>query len=74
MKCVCGYYKFQDFEIEAEDISHQDELRKHNGDEDFIPLQIKVRTENPFNVHERMLKSNKNIYACPKCGTLKIRI
>ena len=86
MKCLCGYQKSSDYEFEEELKTwqeSQDEYRLKgfpvpkmpiNGDEEWISSNSSIN----FQIYEAGYSSdgaeNKTIYACPKCGTLKIDI
>lgn len=65
MKCVCGYYHMEDWEIEREDAVFQDELRKNNGSKEFIRLGGQFTIGNDH----RDLREVK-LYVCPECGTV----
>lgn len=71
MKCICGYYHLEDWKIENEDIVFQDELRKNNGTEKFKEIYgtFLIKGSDYYET-----KHEISIYACPKCGTLKIEI
>lgn len=72
MKCVCGYEHLEDWELENK---LEDEPDFKNGDEEFIrskqgfPFQI-----NSYNWYDTDGQEMKSIFACPKCGTLKISL
>ena len=70
MKCVCGYYHLEDYEIENEDVVFQDKLKENNGKEEFIRLEEKLHSYDTYSFDSKAY----SIYACPKCGTLKISI
>lgn len=66
MKCICGYYYMEDWEIEREDEVFQGELRQNNGNEKFIMLTDKMYEHRDYRTIEHSL------WVCPKCGTVRI--
>ena len=60
MKCVCGY------EYEEVRYQHDEDNIRVKGDEDFIRIKVNFESER--------LDYRKDIFVCPKCGTLKIDI
>jgi hypothetical protein len=62
MKCICGYEKgtiyTNDNEMEA-------------GDENFIKLNVAFLRDNSYRGYESE-PSPSTLYACPKCGTVKV--
>jgi hypothetical protein len=68
MKCLCGYYYLKEWEIENEDIVFQEELEKNNGEDEFIQIKGSFHTEQKYSGH----LNEVYVFACPKCGTLKI--
>ena len=71
MKCTCGY------EYEEEDIDYSDGsiVLPQVGDEPFLKCEsvyFAFPTFNKFN--ERTGSNVSSIYACPKCGTVKVDI
>lgn len=65
MNCVCGYYRINDTDVSipTENINM---LRRFNGDEDFIKIM-------DICVQEESGVKRTGLFACPKCGTVKIR-
>lgn len=62
MKCVCGYEKEEAWRSD-------DGVQK--GDEDFIYLETAViKIENKDSYYSD--KKETSLYACPKCGMVKI--
>lgn len=70
MKCACGYERIND-DDELEDMLEED-FNFRNGDEDFIELNITATYECEDNYCKSLYEAE--IYACPKCGTLKMKI
>jgi hypothetical protein len=66
MKCICGYYHLEDWQIDLEDAVFQYDLRKDNGDSRFILLTDTMHIENGYGVKEVQL------YVCPRCHTVKM--
>lgn len=67
MKCVCGYEHLREWQLEE---------GQTTGDKEFITLQhpvIRIEDECFDGWHGSPLK-DVDIYACPKCGTLKIEV
>ena len=67
MKCVCGYYHLEDWQIKMEDVVFQDDLRKNNGSEKFLHIKGSFHLEGEYGRDREV-----SVYTCPKCGTLKI--
>jgi len=63
MKCLCGYEYEPKLTVKDPDYS------KHNPD-NFIPLQMIERA----GYHYKHAQNIFYIFACPKCGTLKIAL
>ena len=66
MKCVCGYEK---------EIDYIDEKESINPDgEDFISISGVFFIDIPYDKqgYFKRNKEERNLYACPKCGTIKI--
>jgi len=63
MKCVCGYKYYFDTET-----------GKTVGDKDFIMLEEVNAKRSVTNGYGYEYLSNATIYACPKCGTLKLNL
>lgn len=86
MKCLCGYAKFSDYEYEVALKQWQvDQDEAHlkawpvpkmpiNGDEEWISSNnsINFQVSEPGYTYDG--NENKTIYACPKCGTLKLDV
>jgi hypothetical protein len=77
MKCICGYEHKQEFVKHDEDMIKKTGREVHwettVGDEEFITIEgtfliRKEQSYGPDKVDEVCL------WACPKCGTLKIDI
>jgi acetone carboxylase gamma subunit len=64
MKCVCGYEHTEEWDSEIK------AYKTITGDSDFIEIDGKftVNDGDPWHRNQRDIR----IYACPKCGTLKI--
>lgn len=69
MKCICGYYYLTEQEILDEDCVFWDDLFGNNGRKEFI--KVFINTESFEGVKP---ETNRQIYACPKCGALKIEV
>lgn len=70
MKCVCGYERISsDYEL---DERLEEDFDFKNGDEDFIALNITATYESEGIYYTNIKEAH--IYACPKCGTLKMNI
>jgi hypothetical protein len=67
MKCLCGYYHLEDWQIEREDESFQAEIRQNNGSKQFINIIGTFLRE-----YDSWNKQEVSIFACPRCGALKI--
>ncbi len=65
MKCVCGYERLQ---------SWQGPTDKEIGEDDFILLETAViKREKEYSCGYDD-KEEVYLYACPKCGTVKIEL
>ena len=74
MKCVCGYEnipKWDKWAIEQRVGEAPDFI---NGDEEFIESNSTINFQLREADYNGPGDSNCSIYACPKCGTLKIEI
>jgi hypothetical protein len=67
MKCNCGYYRLEKYQIEMEDNALQENIFRNNGDEKFINIKGSFYIERDYG---RNVETS--IYACPKCGALQI--
>lgn len=66
MKCVCGY------EHETVWLPKQKYVKIIKGDEEFKEIEGTFLMDEGDYFHKRTVQVG--IYACPKCGTLKITI
>ena len=69
MKCLCGYEKVNDWRLEGR---LKDEPNFKNGGEDFKSSQHSIRFEMSEPNYQYDGVEDKYLYACPKCGTIKI--
>lgn len=63
MKCVCGYKHY--FDVET---------GKTIGDKEFIILEEVNAKRNVISNCGFDYLANATLYACPKCGTLKLNL
>ncbi len=70
MKCICGYTHYQEWQIQD---MNEDKVEFVQGEEPFLrSSNYHVFDNQKLSYHET--KIERAIYACPKCGTLKIEI
>jgi len=64
MKCVCGYEKRKLWNIDD-----QEEQRKEELKDDFLHIDgtFLLQQDEPYSFPRKV-----RLYACPKCGTIKI--
>jgi len=67
MKCLCGYAHYEDYEIE-DMINNIDFVQ---GDEKFLRSKNSMFFDNENSYYSDTIE--RSVYACPKCGTLKIK-
>lgn len=70
MKCLCGYEHIEDWEVSRK-LKENPEFV--NGDEEFLYSNDDMH----FKDKDTLIFSDgmpKTVFACPKCGTLKIHI
>ena len=72
MKCVCGYEQLDDWELKNR---LEEDPNFVNGDEEFKGSQLPVRIQ-MYTAGYRGYTGieDKTLYACPKCGTVKITL
>lgn len=68
MKCACGY------ECEISWENKYREFVKVKGDEEFIETKIQCYINPDWALGYSSRTEERTVYACPKCGTLKINI
>ena len=74
MKCLCGYERISEWsEWEFEQAIEQNPDFV-NGEEAFIESNSSMNFQMRESDYSSDGSSNCTIYACPKCGTLKIDI
>jgi len=74
MKCVCGYEKITDWDTYELKSKLEEFPDFKNGDEDFKMSNSTINFQLREIDYYENGESNETIYACPKCGTLKIDI
>jgi acetone carboxylase gamma subunit len=67
MKCVCGYYQLEEWEIDREDPVFDNEIRKNNGAEKFIEVEGTFLIKQDYS-----RRIEVRIFACPRCKTLQL--
>lgn len=67
MKCVCGYYHLKKYQIEDLDDAFKEEAVKNNGEKEFIALNVTCTREGEYYSVRPIY-----LYACPKCGTIRM--
>jgi len=60
MSCVCGY------EYEEIRYEHESDNTHTKGDEDFLRLKVEFESD--------IIDNRKDIFVCPKCGTIKFNL
>jgi len=72
MECVCGYTHYNEYQLE--DLK-RDNVPFNQGDQKFFKMisrQVFDNEQDSYSYYET--KREHYIYACPKCGTLKIEL
>lgn len=69
MKCICGYYHYEDYQINMMDDAFKEETIRNNGSEEFHKVlgSFHISDDYSYTRSEKPI----SIYMCPKCGTLK---
>lgn len=71
MKCLCGYERLDQWKLEDRKEKEPD---FKNGEEDFITSENSIRFEVRPSGYGDDGTENEYLYACPKCGTIKIEL
>jgi hypothetical protein len=71
MQCVCGYAHYNDWEINN---MIQDETPYEQGYSEFLMMTAVQTFDNKNNNYYTSSLDTYTVYACPKCGTLKINV
>ena len=69
MKCICGYERVDKWRL-GDKLEGDPNFK--NGDEDFNMSAHPVRIDMQEEYYGRDGIEDKYLYACPKCGTVKI--
>lgn len=72
MTCICGYTRHEDWEIAYEnDPELKAKLIAENGEEDFIRVNGNFTCTTERDYAPDYIREI-SVYACPKCGTLRV--
>ena len=74
MKCICGYENIPKWDEWAIEQRLEEDPTFENGDEEFLKSNSTINFQLRDLDYHSDGSSNCIIYACPKCGTLKIEI